>query len=40
MNRLEYADHKRELSFFGVFQRRELVAESETAGITLRLPFR
>ena len=34
------ADHKRELSFFGVFQRRELIAEPETAGITSRRPFR
>ena len=40
MNRPEYADHKRELSFFGVFQRRELIVESEAAGVTLRLPFR
>ena len=40
MNRPLDADHKRELSFFGVFQRRELVAESGTAGVTLRLPFR
>ena len=40
MNRPLSADHKRELSFFGVFQRRELIAESETAGITSRRPFR
>ena len=40
MNRPEYADHKRELSFFSVFQRRELIAESETAGVVSRRPFR
>ena len=34
------ADHKRELSFFSVFQRRELIAESEAAGITSRRTFR
>ena len=40
MNRPLDADHKRELSFFGVFQGRELIANSENAGVVSRRPFR
>ena len=40
MNRPENAYHKSELSFFGVFQERELIAESEAAGVVSRRPFR